>query len=288
VNVFEKGPFTHMMDMAESLGAGGAWVAFQSIRHTGAANAWRTATRIQSYAASCEMRESIGGADVSPAAFFANPHACFLLMQDGCLHERRFALVFHPGQVVMTRCDETGDAACRALHTEEIVQELAGASGGHRLTLDQGDGQCLDASPLLRRGFDLCWNAGSRQMKTGWTRFFFDPMFGHPERLDWEITDVASLWQIRWLVAEVSLAVLTRFDGMQDHCVRRFQSCEMMAAMTFLPAWLFATFLPHTLRGTHTPIRRGRSVPVLALFGLVPFQVLGMLLQAVQWAGSLL
>ena len=54
-------------------------------------------------------------------------------------------------------------------------------------------------------------------MITDRTLLFFDPMFGDPEPLDWQVYHLTPLRHFGWLGAQILLAVLTAFDGMKKH-----------------------------------------------------------------------
>lgn len=65
---------------------------------------------------------------MNPPALFPDPQARLILVKDGSFDQRRFELVFHIVEGLMTRFDKAGDAARRELDTEQIVEQLAGAS----------------------------------------------------------------------------------------------------------------------------------------------------------------
>src|SRR5262249_444096 len=105
--------------------------------------------------------------------------------------------------------------------------------------------------------FDCRRKAGSCQVKTVGTLFFFYAMLSHPESFRRQIEHLASFWYVRWKVSQILLAVLTAFYQMDEYFIRGFYELQMVPSMTLLPTWLLPTFLSQTLRSTNKTIRRG-------------------------------
>ncbi len=109
-------------------------------------------------------------------------------------------------------------------------------------------------------------------MKTGWTGFFFDAMFRDPEPFGWQIDCLASFWERRWLVAEISLAMLTTGNRMKLYLVGHLHLSEVMSSMAFLPTRLLPTLLFQAFRHTHKAIRGRRQTAIMAILRLLPLQ----------------
>lgn len=160
----------------------------------------------------------------------------------------------------------------RDLYPQQIVKQLTRARIGHRLSLGQGDGERLDARPILDGRFDTFWKRRSGDMTTVWTLFFFHPVLGHPEPFGRQIDQRAPLGNAGWARAQILLTVRALFNGMHHHRIWLLDRFEVMPRMTWLPAWLFAAFLLEAFGSAHKPIRRRGQAARVALFGELPFQ----------------
>jgi hypothetical protein len=69
--------------------------------------------------------ESIRRVDMNPPALFAHSHPRFILVDHARFHQSRFELRFHTGQLLMARVDKGGNADCRELDFQQLLQQLA-------------------------------------------------------------------------------------------------------------------------------------------------------------------
>src|SRR5258706_9661922 len=201
--------------------------------------------------------ESIGRADVDPPPRFAHTQSCFILVDHFRLHQSRFEAGFHLGQLLMTGGDKGGNTACRELDSQQLLQQLACASIGHALTFHQIRSQCLDARPILRWGLHRSWKVGSCQMKAPGTLLFFHTMFRDPEPFGWQVHHLTPFWHVCCLGAQVVLAALTAFNGMDEDVIRLLHLLGMMPTVSDLSAGLLAAFFPQALGWPHKAIIRG-------------------------------
>src|SRR5260221_2156780 len=248
------------MHVAQGLGEAVALIAGQAIMDAGTTKLRSNANRIKSGATSaamsCVMGESLGRADVDPPARCADPQSRFILIEYTSLHQSRFELGFHFGQLLVTAFDKAGDAARRELDSEQFLQQLTGASVGHGLTFYQIGSYGLDTRTILCRGLHPCPEGRSCQMETHRALLFFDPMFGDPEPLDWQIHHLTPLGQCCWLAAQILLAVLAACDRMNEHLIRHLDLLEVMPTVTFLSTRLLAALLPSSWADEQTDRRR--------------------------------
>jgi hypothetical protein len=66
--------------------------------------------------------EAIRRADMDPPALFADAHPCFIRVGSPSSAPTRFEAPFHLGQLLMTGFDKGGDASCRELDSQQLLQ----------------------------------------------------------------------------------------------------------------------------------------------------------------------
>ena len=167
----------------------------------------------------------------------------------------RLDLRFHLGQLLMAGSNKCRNAPCREMDTQQVLQELACASIGQRLSLHQIDCQGLDPFSLLRRGVDQGGKCSSRPMEAYGTAFFFNPMLGNAEAKRWKIGDLATFWIQGRLLTHVVLAGLTAFDRINAYFIGHLDLLEGMPSMPFLSTGLLAARWPQTLGWTNKAIQ---------------------------------
>ena len=275
-HLLNEGEFAEVMYVTQHWSEAVALITDQGIMHAGSPKLRGDANRIHVCPTSAHMcgvmGQPIRGAHMHTPTLHPNAHASFILMQHWHVHQGFLELTFNVVEGLMTGFDKAGDAARGELHAEQIVEQLTGASIRHHLAFDQRDRQCLDAWSILGRRFDRGWKAGSRQMKTGRTLFFFCPMFSHPEKFRRQVNDLASLCKGCWTGVQILLTVFAPLNRMHYYHIGSLHLLEVMPPMAFLSSWLFAAFLLQALGKTHEPIRRWRQVVVVAISGLLPLQ----------------
>src|SRR5437773_2652362 len=120
---------------------------------TGPTKLWSDANGIKSFAPSTLMSrvvgESVCRADVDPPLRFVHTQSCFILVNHFCLYQSRFEVGFHLGQLLMTGFDKGGNAACRELDSQQLLQQLARPSVGNGLAFYQIGSNRLNACPIL-------------------------------------------------------------------------------------------------------------------------------------------
>ncbi len=66
--------------------------------------------------------------------------------------KQRMPAGFHFGQLLMTGFDKAGDAACRKLDSEEILQQLTGTSVGNQLAFLKSRSRLSGCLPHIELG----------------------------------------------------------------------------------------------------------------------------------------
>ena len=134
---FHEGEFAQMMHVAPGVGEAVAPIAAEAIMDAGAtklgSNANGVERRTSSARMSCVVGELIRRADMDPPAYFADAQPRFILVDHVRLHQSRLEAGFHFGQLPMAGVDKGSDAARREPDSQEILQQLARTSVGHRL-----------------------------------------------------------------------------------------------------------------------------------------------------------
>src|SRR5256714_10284394 len=280
-----KGQLPQMMHIAPRLNEAVALIAQQAIMDARATKRRSNANGIECLASSARMSgivgKSIRRADVDPPALFANAQSRFILVDHLRPHQSRFEVGFHLGQLFMTGFDKAGDAACRELDSQELLQQLAGTSVGYHLAFHQVGRQCLDARSILRSCLHRSWKVGSCQMKAPGTLLFFHTVLGDPELFGWQVHHLTPLWHGGFLLTQIVLAALTAFNGMNEDVLRLLHLLEMMPTVSDLSARLLPAFFPQALGWPHKAIRGRRQVTIMADVGLLSFPGVDALLQKV-------
>src|SRR5258707_10016005 len=128
-----------MMHVAPGVGEAVALIAAEAIMDTGATKLWRNANGIQSGAPSTGMSRIVGEsssrADVHPPPRCAHAQCGFILVDHVRLHQSCFEAGFHLSPLLMIGGDKAGDAAGAELDSQQLLQQLAGTSGGDRLAV---------------------------------------------------------------------------------------------------------------------------------------------------------
>jgi len=227
------------------------------------------------------MGQAIRRADMDPPALFANSHPSFILMDHVRLDQSGFELGFYLSQLLMTGGDKGGNAACRELDSQQLLQQLARTSVGYSLAFHQIGRQGLDTCPILDRSRNGCREGRSCQVGAGWTLFFFRAMFGDPKPLGRQIDHLASLRDTCRLGTQIVVTLLTADDRVDEDLIGRLHLSQVMPTMAHLAAWFLATLLPQALGYTHEAVGGGGQTAIMTIFGLVPFEGVDALLQSV-------
>src|SRR5258707_14499794 len=109
-------------------------------------------------------------------------------------------------------------------------------------------------------------------MGTERTLLFFDPMFGDPKPLDWQVHDLTPLWHCCWLRTQILLAVFTVLDFMDENLIGVVLLPQMMPPVPLLPTRLLPALFPQTLGRSHQTIGGRWQTDIPDICGFVPFE----------------
>lgn len=220
-NLFNEREIPKVMDIAQCWSKAVALITDQRIMHARSPKLWGDTNRIHACSASAGVRGVVGQlirrADMDPPPLGSHTHARFILMYHRRLDKGRFQCHFDPSQVLIAGGDKAGDTACGELHSQQIVEQLAGTSIRHHLSLNQGHSERLDADSILGWGFDRFRKRCAGQMGAVGALFFFHLMLGDPEALARQIDHLAAFGNGGRTGVQIVLAVLTSFNSMHLH-----------------------------------------------------------------------
>ncbi len=278
-----KGQVAQHMNIAKGMATVILPVALPAIMHTHAGKALQDADGLQGLNPASSMYRVMGQGrgrtDVHPIPLAHHIQARFVLVQHITETQGRFGQLLNGVQMSGATLDQGTQSCLAHRHAQQIFQDFGGTGQRHEVLLHQRDRHGPNAFSILQGSADGGGKGGAGELVALRTLLLFSVMLAHHQAQRRHIDHLSTFDGCGPERVQVRLAVLASLDDMYDHFIRRCRKPQALARMARLSTRFLSALLAQALGLPPEPIRRGRQVAIVTVFGQPLFHGLQPLLQ---------
>ncbi len=213
------------------------------------------------------VREGGRAGHMHPMPFACHREARFILMDHFALDQGLFDLLLDSCQLSGTPLDQGTDRAFTHLDAQQVAHHFTGTGQGQQLLFDQVHRRCCHMRSILDGSLHSGGKGGDGDLLAVGTLFLLGPIFLHQHTRRGQIHHLTPLSPTGRHHVQILLAGLTLSYLQLNDLIWSRGELQAGPRVSWLPARLLLALGAQAFRVTHKPIRGGRQVAIVAIFG---------------------